>query len=564
MFHLYVPFSPGNALTQCFPRLTLPKRQMNCNGLTKLQLTLFPVTFKIHWKRQDAKLSSKKQVRLDIRFMEDIFSTSFDSDYHVLGFSKLELDMNAASSSKVNEDMRADRKSRSRTRSRSRSRDPHSKHGRDGEYKERRHKRDKPTQERIPPSRRSSSTSLSSSSDSRQADGGRPRPTTSSVLHHAKSKKRSQSRSRSPHDKSRGDKRERCNNQKQSNKASEGYASEQVSNLAFRVQRIEGFLEQIATHMGLNSQDTDPGPGAGPQRSGPALGPLHNGALPKRSVDHSRRRDDDEVSLLASDEGIPDPQLPEQDLSQVCFNPSPDVATKWSPHEVITSYVSKYFGTKTDKEAISAQILAYHGAPDINNFVVPQINQTILMAPKVQTAKNVLEGDKHVANVQQMLMPASYPLLQLWNKIISQEEDFELEAEELLKDIQQSLCAIGSSFRSLNTHRRRHFKGCLAKEFSSLADSDSDEGLSPFLFGSNLAEKIKSLTEINSLSRKIVVFPPNSAYKPRAQMSRGKRKVYLRKRSYSGKRGARQGDRSRSQAQKEIKSSQTQTKVGGR
>ena len=273
--------------------------------------------------------------------MEDIFSTGFDSDYHFLGFSKLELDMNATGSGKVNEDMRADRKWRSRTRSRSMSRDPHSKHGRDGEYKEKRHKRDKPTQEQIPPRRRSSSTSSSSSSDSRKADGGRPTPTTSSVLYHAKSGKRSRSHSCSPHGKSRGDKRGHCDNQKQGDKASEGYASKQVSNLAFRVQRIEGFSEQIATHMGLNSQDTDPGPGAKPQRPGPALGPHHNGALPKRSVDHSRRRDDDEVLLLASDEGILDPQLPEQDLSQVCFNPTPDVATKWSPHQVITSYVSK-------------------------------------------------------------------------------------------------------------------------------------------------------------------------------------------------------------------------------
>ena len=156
------------------------------------------------------------------------------------------------------------------------------------------------------------------------------------------------------------------------------------------------------------------------------------------------------------------------------------------------------------------------------------------MAPKVQSAKNVLEGDKHVASVQWMLMSASYPLLKLWSKIILQKEDFEFEAEELLKDIQQSL----------NTHRRRHFKGCLAKEFSSLADSDSDDGLSPFLFGSNLAEKIKYRTEINSLSRKIVVPPPNPTYNPRTQMSRGKRKVYLRKRGYSGRRGAGQGDQS--------------------
>ena len=367
--------------------------------------------------------------------MEDIFSTSFDSDYHFLGFSKLELNINTAGSGKVNEDMRVNRKSCSRTRSGSRSRDPHSKHGRDGEYKERRHKRDKPTQEKIPSSQRSSLRSSSPSSDSRQADGGKPTPTTSSVLYHAKSRKRLRSHSRSPHDKSRGDKRGRCDNQKQGDKASERYASNQVSNLAFRVQRIEGFLEQIATHMGLNSQDTEPRPGPESQRPGPALGPHHNGALPKRSVDQSRRRDDDEVSLLASNEGIPDPQLLKPDLLQVCFNPIPDVATKWSPHEVITSYESKYFGTKTDKEAISAQILEDHGTPDINNFVVPHTNQTILMAPKVQTAKNVLEGDKHVANVQQMLMSASYPLLQLWNKIISQEEDFEFEAEELLKDI---------------------------------------------------------------------------------------------------------------------------------
>ena len=363
---LYAVISPGNALTQCLPRLTLSKKQMNCNGLTKLQLTLSPATFFNSLEKQDAKLSSDKQVKLDIWFMEDIFSTSFDSDYHFLGFSKFELDMDAAGSGKVNEDRRVERKSRSRTRSRSRSRDPHSKHGRDGEYKERHHKRDKPSQERIPPSQRSSSTSSSSSSDRRQTDAERPTSTTSSVFYHAKSRKRSLSRSHSPHGKSRGDKRGRRDNQKPGDKASERYASEQVSNLAFRVQRMEGFLEQIATHMGLNGQDDDSRPCNEPQRPGLALGPHHNGALPKRSVDHSRRRDDDEVSLMASDEGIPDPQVPEQDLSQVCFNPTPDVATKWAPHEVITSYVSKYFGTKTDKGAISAQILEDHGAPDIN------------------------------------------------------------------------------------------------------------------------------------------------------------------------------------------------------
>ena len=39
------------------------------------------------------RLAQRKRARLDIWFMEDIFSTSYDSDYHFLGFSKSELDM---------------------------------------------------------------------------------------------------------------------------------------------------------------------------------------------------------------------------------------------------------------------------------------------------------------------------------------------------------------------------------------------------------------------------------------------------------------------------------------
>ena len=107
---------------------------------------------------------------------------------------------------RVNEEIRTGRKSHSRTRSR--SRDPHSEHGCDDEYKERHHKKDTPTQERIPPSQRHSSTSSSSSSDNRKAAESNPRPTQSSVLYHAKSRKCLWSRSHSPHDRSGSDKKD--------------------------------------------------------------------------------------------------------------------------------------------------------------------------------------------------------------------------------------------------------------------------------------------------------------------------------------------------------------------
>ena len=255
--------------------------------------------------------------------------------------------MATSGSGKVNEEIRIDRNSHSRTRSR--FRDPDSKHKCDDEYKERRH-RDKPSHKRTPPSRTSSSPSSSSSLDSsRQASECRPRPNPSSVIYHAKSRKRSRIRSYSSHDRSRSDKRGRRDNQKQGSKTGERNASGDVTNMAFKVRNMEGFLEQIATHMGLSdhvSLDTQPGPGGEPQRPGPILGPHHNGALPKRIMDHGRRRDD-EVSLMASAEGIPDPPQVGHDLSQVCFNPVPDVTPKWSPHEVIPSYVSKYFGLRS-------------------------------------------------------------------------------------------------------------------------------------------------------------------------------------------------------------------------
>ena len=81
--------------------------------------------------------------------------------------------------------------------------------------------------------------------------------------------------------------------------------------------------------MWLSSQvclDVDPRPFGEPQKPGPKLGPHHNGALPKTSVDLGRRNDDDEVSVLKSNEGIPELPQVGRNLSQVCFSP---VTTKW-------------------------------------------------------------------------------------------------------------------------------------------------------------------------------------------------------------------------------------------
>ena len=73
--------------------------------------------------------------------------------------------------------------------------------------------------------------------------------------------------------------------------------------------------------------------------------------------------------------------------------------------------------------------------------------------------------------------------------------DENLDAGQVVNLVQQSLCAIGSAFQSLDTHCHKRFQGCLTKEFRSLADNQPNKSkttLSPWLFGSNLEEQVKS------------------------------------------------------------------------
>ena len=57
-----------------------------------------------------------------------------------------------------------------------------------------------------------------------------------------------------------------------------------------------------------------------------------------------------------------------------------------------------------------------------------------------------------------MLMSASYPLLKLWSKIISQEEDSEFETEELLKDIQKKVMWYRILFSKFKYPKKKAFQ----------------------------------------------------------------------------------------------------------
>ena len=91
-------------------------------------------------------------------------------------------------------------------------------------------------------------------------------------------------------------------------------------------------------------------------------------------------------------------------------------------------------------------------------------------------------------------------MIKLWDSILKNDEN--LDAEKVVNLVQQSLCAVGSAFQSLNTHHRKCFQGCLTKEFRSLADKQpnkSGPALSLWLFGSNLEKQIKGKLDSSTI-----------------------------------------------------------------
>ena len=215
--------------------------------------------------------------------------------------------------------------------------------------------------------------------------------------------------------------------------------------------------------------------------------------------------DDDRVSVIASDEfeEAEEEAQPQQDYASRVFNSEPIDKDKWEPHEAIVNYVNQHY-SKMFSNTVKSVIKEEAGVPNINNFVVPEINPQILNSDKVQANKNILEGDNRVGNIQEFILSASFPLLKFWQSIISSDED--LEAEEVLDRVQQSLFCMGSAFAGLNLHRKKRFKSVLTKEFSALADEEGKSSeLSGYLFGEDLSEKIKEQLESNRITRRVVV-----------------------------------------------------------
>ena len=152
-----------------------------------------------------------------------------------------------------------------------------------------------------------------------------------------------------------------------------------------RLIQVESYLEMIATRLCNKPPSQD--------RYRPRE-EISNETSPrkKRKIEPKNDyvSDDDRVSVMASDEleEAEEEAHPQEDYVSRVFNPQPINKDKWEPHEAIVNYVNQHF-SKMFSNTVKSVIKEEVGVPNINNFVVPEINPQILNSDKVQANKNI-------------------------------------------------------------------------------------------------------------------------------------------------------------------------------
>ena len=179
--------------------------------------------------------------------------------------------------------------------------------------------------------------------------------------------------------------------------------------------------------------------------------------------------------------------------SDIIFRPLEKDAQRWSIQDVVSDYTLKYFNSVLNEESFQ-EISKDIGKPDNDLLAPPVLNDIIKKADQVITNKGLLHGDEVIYRSQDHLLTGVFPLLKLWQSV---REGVELNEEVFLGSIQRSIVSMGSAFSGLSSYRRHRFKQVLSEKYSSLLQDPVTP--SHFLFGDNLHEKLKKVSEEQKL-----------------------------------------------------------------
>ena len=333
--------------------------------------------------------------------------------------------------------------------------------------------------------------------------------------------------------------------------------------LTSRINKVESYLEEIAHHITANdSRHVTVSPPKKRKNDTTTEAQVRSTPTPAvgcaESYIQTEDPNDDTVSVLVdedfSDQEEQNISYETKDYTQHIFYPEPNLKREFTPHEAIQKFVSRHFTTSLSSHR-GDFIQEECGLPIIEDFVVPKVNPEILNSEKVQQNRNIVESDKRVSEIQDSAFAVSWPLITLENKIVTSDED--IEVEEVLDRLQQSLMCIGSAFKGLSVQRHKRFRSCLTKEFSSLTDEKdpASDKLSEYLFGNDLSERITQQLETSKITRRVVT----NNYEGRPLQGSPNRNSFFRRRKKFVKRNTYRKEQPRQGFQNRKLSSTTQT-----
>ena len=183
------------------------------------------------------------------------------------------------------------------------------------------------------------------------------------------------------------------------------------------------------------------------------------------------------------------------------FHPPDAKPDTFDVDDGIAEYVSSSLYSTISDDSFKA-ITESTKNPNINFFEPPLLNSSVANSLKSSENKSLMNGDRFLLKTKSFLIAAATPIIGIWQNIID-EKDL-ITVGGLLHSLQQSIVLLGSAFNSLSSFRRHQLKSSLSPEFAPLIkELDSDHKPSRFLFGDELASKIKSLSEENKFLKKI-------------------------------------------------------------
>ena len=223
-----------------------------------------------------------------------------------------------------------------------------------------------------------------------------------------------------------------------------------------KLQKLEILLGKVAEHVGLvedesSSEDAESDYGGSVVLEEPASSP-------------TKRKSVEDQSQVAKR-----PRMG-QHSSEFFFHPSSkETKSRFEIQQIIDYSIPDFYKelNKSDISEIKNDICQPNIPNGRNYFCPPLLNNSIHRAAnKAKESKGIIEGDKILSCIQNQIVTSSFPLLRIWQQLLSGEKDMSME--EVAGALQRSIVLMGSTFAGVSSFRRYRFKRVPKHDFTEI------------------------------------------------------------------------------------------------